>query len=316
MKPIALIQTKRKITGICAILVPFHDDGKIDWRGFESHVGRVYDAGLVPAVNMDTGYVNLLTSAQRRAVLEKSRAVSGTGDLVAGAFVADDRGDNFNPDSYEREIDQILNYGATPIIFQSFGLTAGHDEEIHRRYERLADCCSQFIAFELGQMFAPFGTIYSTELFQRLLQIPQCVGLKHSSLNRELEWDRLEIRNRQRPDFRIYTGNDLAIDMVMYGSDYLLGLSTMDPNAFARRDELWLSGDAMFYQLNDALQNLGCFAFRNPVPAYKHTAAMVLKLRGWIECDAVHPLSPSRPASDREILRGILEMIDSTMAMS
>ena len=33
-----------------------------------------------------------------------------------------------------------------------------------------------------------------------------------------------------RPDFLVLTGNDLAIDMVMYGSDYLLGLSTFAPD--------------------------------------------------------------------------------------
>ena len=36
-------------------------------------------------------------------------------------------------------------------------------------------------------------------------------------------------------EFRVYAGNDLAIDMVAYGSDYLLGLSTLAPNAFAER---------------------------------------------------------------------------------
>ena len=33
------------------------------------------------------------------------------------------------------------------------------------------------------------------------------------------------------------------------------------------------------------LQYLGFFAFRAPVPAYKHAAAMFLKLRGWVGCD-------------------------------
>ena len=30
--------------------------------------------------------------------------------------------------------------------------------------------------------------------------------------------------------------------------------------------------------------------------------AMFLRLRGWINCDATHPLSPTRPQSDRAIL--------------
>jgi hypothetical protein len=38
----------------------------------------------------------------------------------------------------------------------------------------------------------------------------------------------------------IYTGNDLASDMVQYGSDYLPGLSTFAPQAFALRDRHWL----------------------------------------------------------------------------
>ena len=65
---------------------------------------------------------------------------------------------------------------------------------------------------------------------------------------------------------------DLAIDMVMYGSDYLLGLSTFAPEEFARRDRMWAQGDPGFHELNDALQYLGAFTFRAPVPAYRHDA--------------------------------------------
>ncbi len=96
-----------------------------------------------------------------------------------------------------------------------------------------------------------------------------------------------------RPDFKVFTGNDLAIDMVMYGSDYLLGLSTFAPDAFARRDAMWESGDPRFYELNDLLQYLGAFTFRDPAPAYKHSAAMFLKLRGMLGCDQTHPESPA-----------------------
>src|SRR6202030_3426336 len=111
------------------------------------------------------------------------------------------------------------------------------------------------------------------------------------------EWQRLVLRDRCRPDFKVFTGNDLAIDMVTYGSDYLLGLSTFAPDLFARRDALWAAGDPAFYELNDVLQYLGFLAFRAPVPAYKHSAAMFLKLRGWIDCDATHTRRPARPDS-------------------
>jgi dihydrodipicolinate synthase/N-acetylneuraminate lyase len=138
-------------------------------------------------------------------------------------------------------------------------------------------------------MFAPFGQIYSLEMVRELMQIPQITGMKHSSLRRELEWQRLALRDEVRPEFKIYTGNDLAVDMVMYGSDYLLGITTFAPEAFALRDKLWADDDAAFYELNDLLQYLGTFAFRPPVPAYKHSAAQFLKILGRINCDAPHP---------------------------
>jgi hypothetical protein len=109
----------------------------------------------------------------------------------------------------------------------------------------------------------------------------------------------------------VFTGNDLAIDMVRFGSDWLLGLSTAAPEAFARRDAWMLAGDLRFHELDDALQALGSFAFRTPVPAYKHSMAQVLKARGWIGCDDPFPGSPRRPDSDREILCTILARIDA-----
>ena len=99
--------------------------------------------------------------------------------------------------------------------------------------------------------------------------------------------------------------------MVMYGSDYLLGLSTMAPDWFGKRDAAWESGDPAFYPINDVLQYLGFLTFRAPVPAYKHSAAMFLKLRGWIGCDDTHPKSGTRPDSDREILAEIVKQLEA-----
>ena len=107
-------------------------------------------------------------------------------------------------------------------------------------------------------MFHPAGRVYSLDAFRALLANPKLVGLKHSSLDRAQEWARLEVRDDVRPDFQLLTGNDLAIDMVVYGSDYLLGLSTFAPDAFAARDAAWAAGDdARFWALNDVLQYLG-----------------------------------------------------------
>ncbi len=312
MNPFSLLQPKREITGISAVLLPFLETGEIDWENWEQHLARTISAGLIPAVNMDTGFVDKLSRKQRNHVLARANTIVGRSAWVAGAFVDAQPQVPFETEAYREVIDAIHDHEAIPIVFQSSGLTVGSDQQVLKRYEDLAEFCECFIAFELGSMFASFGKIYSENLFEAIIQIPQCVGLKHSSLDRPKEWQRLEIRNRVRPDFKLYTGNDLAIDMVMYGSDYLLGLSTMHPAAFAQRDAYWQAADPRFFALNDALQSLGWFSFRNPVPAYKHSAAMVFKLQGWSDSD-FSPAVSQRPESDRATLHEILLSIESAM---
>ncbi|MEM6691768.1 MAG: dihydrodipicolinate synthase family protein [Planctomycetota bacterium] len=307
------IQNGRKITGMSAILLPMSSATEPDWKGFQEHFARTLDAGLIPAVNMDTGYGNLISDEQRQKALDLAKATAGGSEFVAGAFVGDQPGDTFDWDNYRQGIDQIARVGGTPIIFQSHGLTSQSGDDIVESYRRIGEHAGKFLAFELGQMFAPFGKIYDLDVFEGLLGVETCVAAKHSSLSRSMEWDRLQLRDQIRPDFKVLTGNDLAIDMVMYGSDYLLGLSTFAPEEFAKRDAWWAESDPRFYELNDLLQYLGFFAFRNPVPAYKHNAAQFLFQRGWIASSMTYPGSVERPESDMPILKDILERLDAML---
>ena len=301
------IRPKRQIYGISAVLLPFTEDGEHDWLAFAAHVRRTSEAGLVPAVNMDTGYVQWLDRRARAQALQT--AARNCSSFVAGAHVADRAGDSFVADAYRFEIDAILEHGGIPIIFPSFGLSSLHGEDWVRAQEEITQDCDAFYSFELGEKFVPYGRIYDLDTYRGLLELPRCLGAKHSSLSRELEWQRLALRDQTRPDFRVLTGNDLAIDMVIYGSDYLLGLSTFAPDLFAERDRLWAKGDPGFYELNDTLQYLGHFAFRAPVPAYRHSAAQFLMLRGWSSSGTTPEGAPRRPASDLDVLREILSRL-------
>lgn len=306
------IKTGRTIEGSSAVLLPFTPDGAIDWDAYAHNVARTLDAGLAPAVNMDTGYANLISPDEKRRVLTITRDAAAGRRFVAGAFIEGQDGD-IN-DLYAAAVDEIQTYGAIPIVFQSSKLKALSDKEKIVVYSKIGERCPQFLGFELGEMFLPFGEIYSLETLRELMQIPSLKGAKHSSLSRVLELQRLELRDEVRPDFKIYTGNDLAIDLVIYGSDYLLGLSAFSPEAFALRDKLWAQSDARFYELNDLLQYLGFLAFRPPVPAYKHNCAQFLNLRGRINSNRTHAKATERPASDEAILADISERLDAMMA--
>ncbi len=292
-----------------AVLVPYTADGAIDWPAVEAHIARTRAAGLVPAVNMDTGYVQLLADGDKQRVLDVASEVTG-GEFVAGAYVADRPGDPFDLDGYVRAASAIRERGGTPVVFPSHGLNEGSDDHWIGALKAIGNAVDRFLGFELGPMFVPYGRIVGLDAYRAMLEIPQCVGAKHSSLSRQAEWDRLALRDEVRPEFQVLTGNDLAIDMVMYGSDYLLGLSTFAPDAFAARDRLWELGDPSFYELNDLLQYLGHFTFRPPVPGYRHDAAMWFEMRGWARTDRTPPGVPRRPPADRAVLADIAGRLD------
>jgi dihydrodipicolinate synthase/N-acetylneuraminate lyase len=293
-----------------AILLPFLDDGAVDWPAFEAHVVRTVEAGLLPAVNMDTGYVQLLDDATAREVLDRTEAIT-SGRFVAGAFVADAPGDRFDEAALLQAASAVSRRGGTPVVFPSHGLGTLSEAAWVDAHARVGSELGPFIGFELGTMFVPYGRIVELDTYRGLLEIPNCIGAKHSSLSRELEWDRLRLRDEIRPDFLVLTGNDLAIDMVMWGSDYLLGLSTFAPAEFAVRDRLWLDGDPAFHDLNAILQELGDLTFRPPVPGYRHDAAMWFRLRGWAGSDTVPASAQRRPDSDREVLADILRRLEA-----
>jgi dihydrodipicolinate synthase/N-acetylneuraminate lyase len=296
---------------MAAVLLPFTADGDVDWHGFDTLLADTVAAGLVPAVNMDTGYVQLLDPATRARVLERGPATCGAGGFVAGATVSDEPGARFELDAHLTAVDAVRAAGATPVVFPSYGLNSLDDDEWVAAHEAFGQRFDRFIGFELGPMFVPYGRVYSLSAYEGLLGVSSCIGAKHSSLSRAAEWDRLALRDLARPDFHVFTGNDLAIDMVCYGSDYLLGLSAFAPAAFAERDRRWAEEDRSFHELNDLLQYLGMYAFRAPVPAYRHDAARFLQLRGRIASDSTPPGAPRRDDSDRTVLVDIAQRLDA-----
>ncbi len=299
--PETLIRPNRSIHAIVAALLPWTPSG-ISWESYLAHLENIVGLGMVPAINMDTGHANLLTKQQRTDILDKVRDFLKGVSFVAGAYIGDVPGQAFDPGAYAQSMEEIQNHGGIPILFPSYGMGNLQGEALVLAHENLARYADTFYGFELSPAFVPFGRIFSLGEFEGLLGIKALKGLKHSSLNRIPEWERLVLCNQMRPDFKLFTGNDLAIDMVIYGSDYLLGLAAFAPDLFALRDRWWLVGDPRFYELNDALQALGSFAFRHPLPAYKHSAMQFWRVRGWLEDDRPAPGAMARPESDRLIL--------------
>src|SRR4030095_3618487 len=106
---------RRKVQGISAALLPFQADGRVAVAAFQQHLLATQRAGLMNAVNMDTGYVNYLSDAEKSAVLGWSREALGKEPLVAGAYIEGQDGDVVQ--LYRREMDRLLAAGGTPHPF-------------------------------------------------------------------------------------------------------------------------------------------------------------------------------------------------------
>ncbi len=107
---------------------------------------------------------------------------------------------------YRKQMDMIVEVGGTPILFQTAQL---HGKPAKEKAEVYRSACHGYpgaLAFEFGPMFAPNGEIFDSETFLRLMEIPEIPGIKHSSLDRLVELERLALRDKHRPEFRIYTG--------------------------------------------------------------------------------------------------------------
>src|ERR1700736_1155550 len=109
---------RRKVRGIAAALLPYESDGRVAVEAFQWHLAATQRAGLMNAVNMDTGYVNYLSDGEKQEVLQWTReALGGDVPFVAGAYIENQSGDVVS--LYRQQIESIVQAGGTPILFQT-----------------------------------------------------------------------------------------------------------------------------------------------------------------------------------------------------
>src|SRR5260370_3833049 len=236
---------RRKVQGIAAGLLPFASDGCVAVEAFQRHVAATQSAGLMNAVNMDTGYVNYLDHAQKEDVLRWTREALGSSvPFVAGTYI-EGQSDNGPGDVvalYRREMERIVAHGGIPILFQTARLHGKSAEEKAAVYREICRGFPRARAFEPRPMLPPNGEIFDEETVRRLMHIPELAGMKHSSLDRIVGLGRLALREWQRPGVQIYTGNDLGINMIEYGSGSPLVLATFCPEKVRGRVRPWGCG--------------------------------------------------------------------------
>src|ERR1044071_10052361 len=112
------LRPRRRVEGIAAALLPYDSDGRVAVEAFQQNLRAAREAGLRVAVNMDTGYVNLLGEDEKLDVLRWTREALGPGvPFVAGAYIEGLEGDTVS--LYRRQMDAVAEAGGAGTPFPS-----------------------------------------------------------------------------------------------------------------------------------------------------------------------------------------------------
>ena len=152
-------QPGRKVQGIAAALLPYEADGRVAVEAFKQHLIATHQAGLMNAVNMDTGYVNYLSESEKRDVLRwTARSPGQERSIRRRSLYRESNGDIVA--LYRRQMDMIVQAGGIPILFQTARLHGLASKEKAAVYQAACRGYPHVLAFELGTMFAPNGEIF------------------------------------------------------------------------------------------------------------------------------------------------------------
>lgn len=302
----------RTIDGAAALPVWLAPSGRLDLAGLAARLEATFAAGLTPAVNLFAGGIDLLSLDERIDVLTTAAGVARGRRFITGALPTTDAAPLAI--RYGRAVDAVVRQGGTPLLLPIAELGALDGDALAHLWRQATVGHRGVLVVETAAEFGMPSPLYAPDVMTRLIDVASLGGLVHASLDREAEWARIEARDIARPEFRIYSGHERALDMVSYGSDYLLGTAGCAPEAFAARDRAWRDGAARGYDLNDALQCLGSLLYRMPLNGARHAAVQWLEARGLVR--GVRPLSGAalRPDTDVALYREVGDRLDLLLA--
>jgi hypothetical protein len=302
----------RTIDGAASLPVWVGAGGRLDLSGLADRLQATFAAGLTPAVNLYGGSVERLGREQRIDILATAAGVARGRRFIAGTRPTEDTAPLAV--RYGRAVDAVVRQGGTPLLLPIRELVALDGDALTHLWRQATAGHRGVLVIEMAEAFDSPAPLLSTDLVTRLLDIASLGGLVHASLDRGAEWARVEARDVARPDFRIYSGHERALDMVSYGSDYLLATAGAAPEAFAARDRAWRAGRSIGFELNDVLQALGALLYREPIAGARHGVLQWLQVRGIL--GHVTPVAgvPSRPDSDEALYRELSDRLDSLLA--
>ncbi|MFN3208670.1 MAG: dihydrodipicolinate synthase family protein [Roseovarius sp.] len=225
-----------KLQGVMpALVTPFDQSGKIDFKAFETHLGNLRAVGVsgwVPCGS--SGEYNLMSDAERDEVLKFVKEFANEDEtLIAGTNAPHTEGVIENT-RRAKEIGYDTVLLATPFY------TKPTDAELETHFKAVLDAVDVNIV--LYSYPDKDGIELSYELMDALADHPRVIGIKESSGSLQRA---IGIATRYKDRIQLVSGSDdIALDFMFWGAEsWICGPANCMGKAVCDLDRTYRAGD-------------------------------------------------------------------------
>lgn len=301
--------TGKDLGGITvATVLPFHENGAIDWAGYEAvlnHCARPETTDCV-FVNGHAGEATALTRAENAEVIRRTRDQLGPDRILFAGVV---------PTGYPDAVAQAQaarEAGAdVAVIFPAEALGGGNANTAAgvKFMEKLGNELQMPLSVFQFPIASGFG--FSTPVLAEMAQIPQVIAIKEGSATLLAYDENRRAVKAAAPDVAILPSNFhwFFAQVALGGDGILSGLASLVPGLLA---ELWTaSQDADLPRMRDANERLYPVvrAIYGPAPVVDMHTRMKdgLRLMGIIKNSAPRlPLLPQSPEIVEDVRKALV----------
>lgn len=225
-----------KFSGVMpALITPFDENGKVDFKAFEKHLTSMRAAGVTGWVPMgSTGEYSAMSNAERDAVLKFVKDFANEGEaLIAGT----------NAPATREVIENTLRakeIGYDTVLLATPFYTRPTQNELLSHFKAVLDATD--INLVLYSYPYKDGVEIGFDILDALADDPRVLGIKESSGSLQRA---IDIHSRYNGRIDLISGSDdIALDLMFWGADsWICGPANCMAKACVDLDRTFRSGD-------------------------------------------------------------------------
>lgn len=247
-----------------ALITPFKEDGSFDEEGFINLIEYQIQANVTGIVVLgSTGEASTLTPDEKKRIIQLARnKIKAPMHLIVGTG-------NASTDLTIKETQNAEKIGADAALIVTPYFNKPTQEGLFLHYQAVAKSSS--LPIILYNIAGRTGVNMPVSTIKRLLTLPTIVGIKEASGNLAQVMDTIEMRNQERPEFKVFSGDDnFTLPVMALGGEGVISvLSNLVPEMVGQlttycKNNEWEEARALHYQLLPLFR--GIFLETNPIP--------------------------------------------------